>query len=175
MSHLHGYTAPTIFGDLLLKARSCMQVRAAPQVEDCMQYCGGLLRVLTSVKLDVSLAVELPDPASRSASGTSQPGQRTQQGRAGTAADAAGLTEQGVSQSVAGAAAASGVTAIPTAGAAGNGVPAKMPDALHFPLQHYDRVKSTLQDSRQLGMALLEGYDQIPQPTLDVYRCAAET
>ena len=38
-----------------------LQVRAAPQAEDCMQYCGGLLRVLTSVKLDVSLAVEPPE------------------------------------------------------------------------------------------------------------------
>ena len=44
---------------------------------------------------------------------------------------------------------------------------------MHFQLQHYDRVKSTLQNNRQLGMALLEGYDQIPQPTLDVYRYAA--
>jgi len=44
---------------------------------------------------------------------------------------------------------------------------------VHFELQHYDRVKSTLQNNRQLGMALLEGYDQIPQPTLDVYRYAS--
>ena len=45
-----------------------------------------------------------------------------------------------------------------------------MADALEFPLRHYDRVRSTLQTNKQLGMALLEGYDQIPQPTLDVYR-----
>ncbi len=158
-----------------------LQVRAAPQAEDCMRYCGGLLQVLSSVKLDTSLAVDPPDLAAQSASGSMQPGREAEQGSAGVAAHAAGGSSDSAAETggVAGtpaaqaveagsqrAAGAAGSAAIPSAGAAGQGAKAVPSDAVHFLLQHYDRVKSTLQNNRQLGMALLEGYDQIPQQTL---------
>lgn len=133
-----------------------------------MRHCGGLLRVLTSVGLDASLAVDPPDHAQNIANGVTQPSQP--HGRAGSeaamhgagpsavasqAADAAaGLA--GVSRAAAGgqdrvaAAAGAGAGAVFAEGEAGAAVAATL-TALHFPLQHYDRVKATLQSNRQLG------------------------
>ena len=136
-----------------------------------MQYCGGLRRVLASVSLSVSLAVEPPDSATVVADGTGQPSQAD--GREDAAAEgrrtdafAAAAAQSGGCKQVAATVAAQP----PVAAAAAAAAAAMQTEALHFPVQQYDRVKSTLQSNRQLGMALLEGYDQIPQPTLDVYR-----
>ena len=126
------------------------QVRAAPQADDCVRHCGGLLRVLAAVRLDLSLAIDPPAFADAFV-------QPQQPGRRAAGAATAALAPASASQ------------AVQTAVAAGTAT-AAMTDAIQFPLRHYDRVRSTLQTNKQLGLALLEGYDQIPHPTLDVYR-----
>jgi hypothetical protein len=113
-----------------------------------MRHCGGLLRVLAAVRLDLSLAI-IPLASADACVQPHQPGRHA--AGAATAASASASHRE-------------------TTTAAAGAATAAVMDALRLPMRHYDRVKSTLQTNKQLGMALLEGYDQIPQPTLDVYR-----
>ena len=133
-----------------------------------MRHCGGLLRVLIAVGLDTSLAVDSPHRMVIIGDSITQPSQGG--GHAG--AEAATCEAGAASKAAAAACASAGSRSMAASAAVETGrAAAGTTDALHFPLQQYDRVKLTLQSNCKLGMALLEGYDQIPQPTLDVYRC----
>lgn len=130
-----------------------------------MRYCGGLLRVLISADLDISLAVDAPGGLDTAADAITQPSQTDRHAAASQAAAPARAIAV-----VSEAAAEGQERAAAATGGARSAAAAATIDALHFPLQHYDRIKSKLQSNRKLGMALLEGYDQIPLQTLDVYR-----